>query len=105
MLRIYWVMLDAIEMMQPLIDQIRAHNRGLATQTDEASSSVPLNIAEGSGNRGGTRRERYNTALGSARETVACLHTAERKRYIPPIPRDLMAKMDHVIGVLVINTR
>src|SRR5262249_25518207 len=69
MLRIYWVMLDAIEIMQPLIDQIRSHNRGLATQTDEASSSVPLNIAEGSGNRGGTRRERYNTALGSARET------------------------------------
>ncbi len=105
MLRIYWVMLDAIETMQPLIDKIRAHNRGLATQLDEASSSVPLNIAEGSGNRGGTRRERYSTALGSARETVACLHTAERKRFILPVSTELMAMLDHVIAVLVINTR
>jgi four helix bundle protein len=105
MLRIYWVMLDAIEMMQPLIDKIRARNRSLAGQLDEASESVPLNIAEGSGNRGGTRRERYNTALGSARETVSCLQVAERKRYIPPVEPELMAKLNHVIAVLVINTR
>jgi four helix bundle protein len=104
MLRIYWVMLDAIEMMQPLIEKIRARNRSLAGQLDEASDSVPLNIAEGSGNRGGTRRERYNTALGSARETVSCLQVAERKRFIV-IPPVLMAMLNHVIAVLVINTR
>jgi four helix bundle protein len=104
MLRIYWVMLDAIEMMQPLIEKVRARNRSLAGQLDEASESVPLNIAEGSGNRGGTRRERYNTALGSARETVACLQVAERKRIIV-LPQELVAMLNHVIAVLVINTR
>jgi four helix bundle protein len=104
MLRIYWVMLDAIEMMQPLIDKIRARNRSLAGQLDEASESVPLNIAEGSGNRGGTRRERYNSALGSARETVSCLQVAERRRYIA-IPQGLIALLSHVIAVLVIVTR
>jgi four helix bundle protein len=104
MLRIYWVMLDAIETMQPLIDKIRSRNKALAAQLDEASDSVPLNIAEGSGNRGGTRRERYSTALGSCRETVSCLHVAERKRFIE-IPPDLMAMLNHVIAVLVLVTR
>jgi four helix bundle protein len=105
MLRIYWVMLDAIERMQPLVDTIRAHNRKLAGQLEEASDSVPLNIAEGSGNRGGTRRARYNTALGSARETVSYLQVAERRRFIPTLPEDLIAMLNHVIAVLVIVTR
>jgi four helix bundle protein len=105
MLRIYWVTLDAIEAMQPLVEKIRTRNRKLAGQLEEASESVPLNIAEGSGNRGGTRRERYNTALGSARETVSCLQVAERKRFIPPLPGELMAMLNHVIAVLVIVTR
>ena len=105
MLRIYSVMLDAITLIQPLSDRIRARNKSLASQLDEATDSVPLNIAEGSGNRGGTRRERYSTALGSARETMACLHVAERRRYIPPIPEPLAAMMNEVIGVLVVNTR
>jgi four helix bundle protein len=104
MLRIYWVMLDVIEMLQPLIEKIRTHNRNLAGQLDEAGDSVALNIAEGSGNRAGTRRARYDTALGSARESVSCLHVAERKRYIV-IPPTLMPKLNHVIAVLVINTR
>jgi four helix bundle protein len=105
MLRIYWVMLDAIETMQPLIEAIRARNRGLAVQLDQAGDSVVQNIAEGSGNRGGTRRARYDTALGSARETLSSLHLAERKRYIPPLSAELMAMLNHVIAVLVIVTR
>ncbi len=105
MLRIYYVMLEVIEMLQPIIQAIRPHSRGLATQLDEASSSVALNLAEGSGNYGGARRERYSTAKGSARETVSCLHVAERRRFIPPVDPELMARLNHVIAVLVIVTR
>ncbi len=33
--------------------------------------------SEGSGSEGGTRRQRYLTALGSARETLSCLEVAD----------------------------
>jgi len=38
--------------------------------------SVALNLEEGSGSCGGTRNARYRTALGSARETGACIDVA-----------------------------
>jgi four helix bundle protein len=101
MLRIYDVMLDAIALIAPLIKAIERHDRNLANQMQRAASSVALNIAEGSGSSGGVRTARYRTALGSARETVCGLQVAERARYIAQIPRELIAKMNHVIGTLV----
>jgi len=47
------------------------------------------------GSTGGTRRERYRNALGSARETQAGLDVAEALAYIEPKATDL---------ALVINT-
>ena len=63
--------------------------------------SVVLNIAEGSGCRGGLRRIRYENALGSARETLANLEAAEAVGYIDEVPGDLRNRLDHIIGVLV----
>jgi four helix bundle protein len=66
-----------------------------------AASSVVLNIAEGSGSSGGTRRERYRNALGSAREVVACIEVARAWQYV-----ELDADILHeVIGTLVKVTR
>jgi four helix bundle protein len=74
---------------------------GLARQMRRAASSVVLNIAEGSGSSGGTRRERYRNALGSAREVVACIEVARAWQYA-----DLDADILHeVIGTLVNVTR
>jgi hypothetical protein len=56
-----------------LIAEIKKHNRKLGAQLEDAWSSVVLNIAEGSGVRGGHRTQRYMTALGSARETLGRL--------------------------------
>ena len=101
MLRIYDDMLQAIAVARPLIRAIAEQDRDLGNQLTRAAQSVALNLAEGSGSAGGVRRARYRTALGSARETVACLHVAERFGYVPPMPPALVALMNRVIGTLV----
>ena len=81
MLRIYDVAIQTLEEMRPAIEVIERRDRDLARQMRRAASSVVLNIAEGSGSSGGTRRERYRNALGSAREVVACIDVARAWRY------------------------
>ena len=101
MLSIHDVMLDAITAMRPMVRAIERHDRDLASQLKRAASSVVLNVAEGSGSFGGVRVQRYRTALGSARETMACLQVAERFGYVEAMPGALVAAMNRVIGTLV----
>ncbi|HEY3819518.1 MAG TPA: four helix bundle protein [Polyangiaceae bacterium] len=105
MLRIHDLMLDAISTMRPMVRAIERHDRDLASQLRRAASSVVLNLAEGSGSSGGMRTQRYRTALGSARETVACLLVAERFGYVEAMPGRLVADMNQVIGTLVRVTK
>ena len=82
MLRIYDVALRVLEDLRPAVKAIEARDRDLARQMRRAASSIVLNIAEGSGCSGGTRRERYRNALGSARETQAGLDVAAALGYV-----------------------
>ena len=81
MLKIYDVMIEAIAELKTVLPAIESCDRDLGRQLRRAASSVALNLAEGSGSSGGTRRERYRNALGSARETGACLDVAEAFGY------------------------
>jgi four helix bundle protein len=65
-----------------------------------AASSVALNVGEGMGSSKGHRTERYGTALGSARETVACLDVAQAL-YGLATPPALRPQLDRVVGTLV----
>jgi hypothetical protein len=47
------------------------------------------------------RTARYRTALGSARETLACLRVGEALGYVESVPVALNARIDRVIGTLV----
>ena len=101
MLQIYGVAIRALEEMRPAIEAIERRDRDLGRQMRRAASSVVLNIAEGSGSSGGTRRERYRNALGSAREVGACIEVARAWRYAEVDACGLR----QVIGTLVNLTR
>ena len=71
MLRIYPVCLAMVRDVRPYAERIARFDRDLARQLRKSSTSVPLNVAEGSGLRRGRRRQSYDYALGEARETLA----------------------------------
>ena len=87
--------------MRPLLATIERRDIDLARQLRRAASSVVLNIAEGSGSFGGVRTQRYRTALGSARETIACLRVAEAFGYIDALPAHMLGTLNRVVGTLV----
>jgi len=103
MLRIYSTVIEVLRGLRPVVATIESHDRDLARQLRRAASSIALNVSEGSGCHGGTRRERYRSALGSARETGACLDVAMACGYVEEIDAMLLEKLDHVRATLVKN--
>ena len=67
---------------------------------ERALTSIPLNLAEGSYSRGRNRQARYQSAVASARETLACLETAEALGFLSPIDPEVAALFNRVIGTL-----
>jgi four helix bundle protein len=102
MLRIYGVMLEVLKTMRPVLAAIETKDRDLARQARRAGTSVVLNLAEGTGARGGTRRQRYSDALGSAREFRGCLDSALALGYVGQVESEGLRE---VIGSLVKLTR
>ena len=100
MLRIYAVVLQLLGELQPLVGRIERRDRDLARQLRRCSASIALNLAEGMYSRGNNRQARYHNALGSARETLACLEVAEHCRYLSSVGPS-PATLRHIIGTLV----
>src|SRR5690349_11814249 len=100
-LRIYPVVLELVRRLAPVIRMLRQRSAALADQMERALISVPLNVAEGAYSRGRNRQARYQSAAASARETLACLETAEAMGFVGPIDPELAALFDRVIGTLV----
>ena len=76
--------LEAIELLRPLVDKIKAHDKSLAEQIRRAGSSVVLNLGEAAYSDPGNRRARLNTASGSANEARLGLRTAVAWGYLAP---------------------
>ena len=96
MLRIYDLVIQLVRSLRPFIDSVAQHDSDLARQARRALASVPLNIAEGSGSRGGNRCARYHSAAGSMQEVVACVDVALALGYVEsldPLLRDQMLKV------------
>jgi hypothetical protein len=51
--------------------------------------------------RGALRAARYHTALGSAREVLACLETARAWGYVAQLDEALVADLNRIVGTLV----
>jgi four helix bundle protein len=105
MLKVYSVMIRVLGMLRGVLTQIERHDRDLGNQLRRAASSVALNLAEGSGSHGGTRTARYRTALGSARETGACLDVALALGYVERVDGELQEQLNQVQAMLVALVR
>jgi len=101
MLRIYPVVLEVIQQLRPLLVVIERKDRDLGRQLRRASASVALNLAEGMYSRGQNRAARYHNALGSARETLACLEVAHALGYVGALDAELAACFHRIVGTLV----
>ena len=101
MLRIYGVMLEVVREVRPVLEGIAKRDAGLADQMRRALQSVVLNTAEGMGSRGGNRRMRYSSALGSMREVVACIDVGSVLGYVDRPSPAVANRFAHVIGTLV----
>jgi four helix bundle protein len=100
-LKIYPVVLELVRRLSPVIRVLRARSSVLADQMERALISVPLNVAEAAYSRGRNRQARFQSAAASARETQACLETAEAMGFIGPLDPELGALFHRVIGTLV----
>ena len=100
-MRIYPIVLEVLKGLQPVLRRIDAKDRDLGRQLRRCSASVALNLAEGMYSRGQNRNARYHSALGSARETLACLEVAEAFGYLAAGDDGLRKELDHVVGTLV----
>jgi len=101
MLTIYSVILETLQLLRPMLGRIERHDRDLGRQLRRASSSVALGVAEGMYSRGGNRAARYHTALGSARETMACLEVAVAMGYLEHADAVVLDRLGRIIGTLV----
>ena len=97
----YQLSIGAVRMVRPLIERIEVHDRDLGRQLRRCLSSVPLNVAEGSRSAGRNRQARYANAMGSARESRACLETAEALGYLgaDELPA-AVDRLDHIVAIL-----
>jgi len=101
MLRIYPVILEILRQLKPVLRRIELKDRDLARQLRRCSVSIALNVAEGMYSRGNNRGARYHSALGSARETLACLEAAEACGYVTGVDAALEEQLKRVVGTLV----
>jgi four helix bundle protein len=93
--------LELVRMLAPYLPVVRARSAALGDQLERALISVPLNVAEGAYSRGRNRQARYQSAAASAREALACFETAHSLGWIAPLPAEVTALFDQVIGTLV----
>jgi len=79
---VYKVSLEFITWTIPLLDRLPG-SPAVHNQLDRASTSIPLNIAEGNGKFTSPDRCRFfDNARGSALESAACLDVMVAKRFV-----------------------
>gem|GEM_PF-413085 len=104
MFRIYKTIIELLRLLASVFVKIAQHDADLARQARRAASSIALNCGEAAGVRGGNRRLRLLTALGSAREVEAACDVAEALGYVT-LNAETRRVLSHVIGALVQLTR
>jgi four helix bundle protein len=100
MLRVYQEALEVVRELRGVLGELERRDVDLARQMRRAVSSVVLNVAEGQGSRGKNGALRFSTALGSMRETQACLDVAQALGYLEAVNVQTARKIDGICGSL-----
>ena len=98
-LRIYTESLQLIREMRTVVAAIGRRDVDLARQMRRALASIPLNIAEGEGQKNGNATLRFRTAMGSANEVRACLEVADAMGYVSASAQ-LVDELDRIARTL-----
>jgi four helix bundle protein len=80
--------------------EVERKDPDLARQMRRAASSVPLNVSEGMYSRGKNRGARYHTAMGSMRETLACIEVSQALGYVEAVDAALLDSIDRIMATL-----
>jgi four helix bundle protein len=100
-LRIYDVMLQMVRRVSGLARRVQRLDPDLARQMRRACASVPLNFSEGMYSQGRNREARLFNAMGSAKETLACLDVAAAAGYVPvPEVACERDRLDRIVATL-----
>ena len=99
-LRVYGTILETIGLLRVEMEAIGRRDRDLENQMRRAAASMALNCSEASGSRGRNAQARFHTALGSARETLACVEVAVAFGYLPAMRAEVHPRMNQIIGTL-----
>jgi four helix bundle protein len=92
--------LEVISELKEAMAVIERKDSDLARQMRRAAASAALNTAEAQGSRGRNSSLRFSTALGSMRETKACLDVAVAMGHIESVSVHTARKMDGICGSL-----
>jgi four helix bundle protein len=100
-MKIFEKLMEMVRSVCRLSRKVQQHDPDLARQMRRACQSVALNMLEGWHGRAGNRIARFHDAMGSARETVGCLHIAAAVGYLrdDEVSVDLDS-LDHFVAVL-----
>src|SRR5690349_3758125 len=81
-MKIYAIWLLIVAFVYRLARRVAVDDKDLARQMRRAVSSAALNLAEGMHGQGGHRIARFHVAMGSARETRACLDVCVAAQFV-----------------------
>jgi four helix bundle protein len=100
-LRIYDTTIEMVRTVGGFARLVERKDPDLARQMRRASASVPLNLSEGLYSQGRNREARLYNAMGSAKETLACIDVAAALGYVPEqaaVPE--RGRLDHIVATL-----
>ena len=101
MMLVYRKSLEVVRGLGLAAERSALRDADLARQLRRAAASVPLNIAEGTNARGRRQGASFGIALGSARESRACLDVGVALGYLGDGVDDaLLDALDHVTAML-----
>ena len=98
-LRILNTAIEVVRSMRTTVNVVAQHDADLARQMRRALTSIPLNIAEGERRWNGHGRQRFESAMGSANEVVACLRVADAMGYLV-VDAKLLDELDKIARTL-----